>query len=98
MHYEKAVNMAFYDKSDLKYEYTWSLYKENDIRKNSQSDCCPLNPEEGFEVLYFINSFAEKHKFVNKISGIIIERLIKNHLPKNINCQEKAREWLESIR
>lgn len=89
--------MAFYDKSDLKYEYRWSQYEDSVLQKNNESDCFPLNPEEGFEVLYFINTFAEKHKFINKISGIIIERLIKNNLPENINCQQKAIEWLENI-
>lgn len=82
--------MAFYDKSDLSYEYNWTEYSETDLEKKQ------LNPNEGYEVLCFINGFAEKHRFVNKITGTIIERLIKQHLPKNISSHDKIMEWLEN--
>lgn len=96
LHYETPENMAFYDKSDLKYEYNWSVYDENDPKIDGNADGSPLNIEEGHEVLYFINAFAEKHQYVNKITGIIIERLLKDHLPAEIRSQKSVREWLEN--
>lgn len=90
LNYKTPANMAFYDKSDLSYEYDWTEYSEIDLQKKT------LNPEEGYEVLYFINGFAEKHSFVNKMTGTIIERLIKNHLPENLNCNDQIMEWLEN--
>jgi len=96
LHYETPENMAFYDKSDLKYQYNWSIYNEKDPKINSNSDYNFLNIEDGHEVLNFINAFAEKHKYVNKITGIIIERLLKDHLPAEIKSQESIMEWLEN--
>lgn len=90
LHCKTPNNMAFYDKSDLKYEYNWTENSEIDLEAK------PLNPNEGYEVLYFINGFAEKHRFVNKVTGSIIERLIKDHLPSNLNSHEKIMEWLET--
>ncbi|WP_296151598.1 hypothetical protein [uncultured Flavobacterium sp.] len=90
LHCKTPINMAFYDKSDLRYDYNWTENSEIDLEKK------PLNPDEGYEVLYFINGFAEKHRFVNKITGSIIERLIKNHLPPDLNSHTKIMEWLEN--
>lgn len=90
LNYKAPQNMAFYDKTDLSYEYAWTEYSEIDLQKKT------LNPNEGYEVLYFINGFAKKHRFVNKMTGTIIERLIKDHLPKNLNCNDKIMEWLEN--
>ena len=84
------ANMPFYDKSDLRYEYNWSENHEIDLETK------PLNPNEGYDMLYFINDFAEKHRFVNKVTGSIIERLIKIHLPPGLSSHEKIMEWLEN--
>lgn len=96
LHYETPRNMAFYDKSDLKYDYNWSVYDENNPQINVNPDSDMFNTEDGNEVLYFINSFAEKHQYVNKITGIIIERLLKDHLPTEIRSYKSVGEWLEN--
>ena len=88
--HKTPTNMPFYDKSDLRYEYNWTENHEIDL------DTKPLNPDEGYDMLYFINDFAEKHCFVNKVTGTIIERLIKNHLPPDLSSHEKIMEWLEN--
>jgi|GEM_PF-642872 len=96
LHYETPINMAFYDKSDLKYQYNWSVYEENDPNINGGPDSISLNLDDGHEMLQFINEFAQKHRFVNKMTGTIIERLIKDHLPGHLNSHEKVMEWLEN--
>lgn len=87
--------MALITKSELKYNYSWTVLNGDNPKITGAPDSTLLNRNEGYEVLWFINKFAEKHNFKNKESAFKIERMIKSHLPENIRSQENVVEWIE---
>lgn len=86
--------MALLNKSDLKYEYVWTTYQDDDPRITGKPDSTLLNREEGYEMLYFINKFAKLYNLKKKASGLKIEEMIKSRLPSNIRSQEKIKTWI----
>lgn len=87
--------MSLIGKSDLYYtDYSWTAYRGDDPRVTGQPDSTLLNRREGYEVLYLINKFAEKHDFKQKASGVKTEKMIRNDLPSDIRAQDKIVSWL----
>ncbi len=88
--------MSTISKSDLLYNaYKWSLhYTDDDPRITGIPDATLFNKEEGNEVLYFINKFAEKHGF-GKTECMIAEHKIIFELPSEIKRQIDVQYWLE---
>ena len=87
--------MSLITKSELKYDYSWTVLNGDNPKITGVPDSTLLNRNEGYEVLWFINKFAEKHNFKNKESAFKIERMLKSHLPENIRSQENVVGWIE---
>ena len=87
--------MSLLYRMDLKYNYNWRPIPSEDPRISGTSDSTLFNRNEGFEVLYIINLFAEKHGIDQKETGFKIEKLIKEQLPLNLRNQNHVTEWLE---
>ncbi|WP_428567776.1 MAG: hypothetical protein ACP59X_08415 [Solidesulfovibrio sp. DCME] len=86
--------MALLTKSDLRHSYSWTTYATDNPKITGEPDSTLLNRNEGYEVLYMINSFAKKHALANKQSGLKTEKMIKEHLPGDIRQQSKVAKWL----
>lgn len=86
--------MPLLTKSDLKYKYSWTAIEPDDPKVTGKPDSTLLNRGEGYEVLPFINRFAETHKFKQKASGLKTERLIKEHLPGDTRSHKNVNKWL----
>ncbi|RPI18471.1 MAG: hypothetical protein EHM58_05295 [Ignavibacteriae bacterium] len=86
--------MALLSSRDLKYTYSWTAYEGDNPKISGEPDNTLLNRNEGYEMLYFINKFAEIHNFINKESGHKVEELIKTKVPSHIHSQIKIKDWL----
>lgn len=87
--------MPLLQKLDLAYEYSWTVINGDNPRVTGKPDSTLLNRSEGYEVLPFINRFADKHKFKEKSLGLKTEWLIKEHLPSNLRSHAHVEKWLE---
>lgn len=61
--------MALLQKTDLVFEYSWKAIAPDDPKVTGKPDSTLLNRSEGYEVLAFINRFAEKHSFKKKLQA-----------------------------
>jgi hypothetical protein len=86
--------MSLLEKSDLEFKYTWTTIHDDDPKITGKPDSTLLNRQEGYEVLAFINRFANKHNFKQKKSGLKVERLINKNLPGNTRSHANVAEWL----
>lgn len=87
--------MALMNKSDLEYDdYSWTAYGNDNPKISGKPDSTLFNRKEGYEVLYLINKFAEKHNLKQISSGKKTERMIHDQLPGNIRSQENVVSWL----
>lgn len=88
--------MELISRADLYYkDYKWTAYPTDDPRVTGKPDSTFLNRHEGYEVLYFINKFAEKHSLKEKSSATKIEKMIRNELPSTTRSQENVVKWIE---
>lgn len=88
--------MALISSSDLYYkDYKWTAHPGDDPRITGKPDSTLFNRHEGYEVLFLINKFAEKHNFKQKASGTKTEKMIRNELPSTTRSQEHVVKWLE---
>lgn len=86
--------MSLLEKTDLKYQYSWTAIRNDDPKITGIPDTTLLNRHEGYEVLSFINHFAGIHKLTQKITGLKTERLIKENLPGEIRSHCHITKWL----
>lgn len=86
--------MPVITKADLKYQYQWSAIPPDDPRVTGKPDSTLLNRREGYEVLPFLNRFADKHKG-NKDIALKAERLINTILPGTVRSHANVTDWLE---
>jgi len=56
-----------------------------------------LNREEGYEMLYFINSLGKTWKWSGEDKGAYqkLEKAIKTKVPSNIRTHGKIKNWIE---
>ena len=87
--------MSLLTKNDLEYTYSWSVISGDDPKISGAPDNTLFNRHEGYEVLYLINKFAQIHNLTKELSGLKLEKMIKNHLPSNIRSQINVKKWLE---
>lgn len=85
--------MISFNRNDLRYDYAWLPYINNDPRVCGELDDHILNRERGLEVLYFINKFAEIYNAQECACGYKIERMIHT-APLDIRSQEDMRKWI----
>ncbi|WP_020161264.1 hypothetical protein [Methylobacter marinus] len=87
--------MALMSKGDLQYsDYSWTAYGSDNPKVTSEPDSTLFNRKEGYEVLYLINKFAEKHELKQKSSGQKAERMLHDHLPSDVRSQQNVMAWL----
>jgi hypothetical protein len=86
--------VALLTKSDLAGKYSWTAISGDDPRVSGPPDSTLLSRGEGYEVLYFINKMAEIHGFKQKISGLKVERMLKD-VPSDQRSQKNIQAWIE---
>ncbi|MFZ2978665.1 MAG: hypothetical protein WA057_03270 [Candidatus Magasanikiibacteriota bacterium] len=78
-------------------DYNWKAkYEHDDPKITGEPDSSLLSRHEGYEMLYFINKFAEIHSLKQVNTCQRIEELIRKKLPSDIRSQIKVKEWLET--
>lgn len=87
--------MSSFGKSDLKYKYTWTTTGGDNPKLVGEPDSSLFNRNEGYEVLYLLNKFMEKHNLKQKSSFLKAERMINEDLPSNVRSQANVMKWLE---
>ena len=88
--------MALYLKSDMVYhDYSWTTYSNDNPKITGEPDNTLLNRKEGYEVLYFINKYADLHNYKLITTGEKIERMIREKVPSNIHSQKDVKKWIE---
>lgn len=88
--------MALMQKSDLIHEYSWKAQSGDNPKIVGFPDSHLLNRTEGYEVLDFINRYAEKHSLKQKASGSKIEKMIKSYLPGDVRSHKNVEAWITS--
>jgi hypothetical protein len=86
--------MTLLQKSDLQFQYSWTVIPPDSPRITGKPDSTLLNRGEGYEMLSFINNFAVSHGLKQKTSGLKTERLTKKHLPGDIRSRANIQKWL----
>ncbi len=95
--------MPLLDRSDLKYDYDWSLEAGKEPRTEAttqkQSNPNVFRPNEGNKVLDFINEYAESRNISEKEEAQNLEPLLQKRLEKDDGItQEELEEWLDKER
>jgi hypothetical protein len=89
--------MAVIAKADLFYtDYKWTVYANDNPKVTGQPDSTLLNRTEGYEILYFVNTFCEIYGLKNKVSAVKVEKMIRNEVPSHIHSQEKIEDCIEA--
>ena len=80
-------------KSDLKYCYS-GYVKSDDPAQLEEPDPACLNRRQWYEVLYFVNMFA--NIYGKGSSGVArhAEKLLHDHVPQDLNSHEQIKQWL----
>ncbi|MBX9722704.1 MAG: hypothetical protein K2X81_14995 [Candidatus Obscuribacterales bacterium] len=72
--------MALISKTTLvergKYTYTWLVSPGDNPNVTGKPDSIRLSKKEGYEVVYFINAYADKHSLKTQASAYQIEDLM----------------------
>jgi hypothetical protein len=87
--------MAYFQQSDLQYQYTWSANGGDDPKLRGEPDASLLDRTQGHEVLYMIRKLMEAWwgDSATITLGKKIEKMIKLH-PSDIRSQEKVKKWI----
>ncbi len=81
--------------SDLSYDgYIKSAYLPDDPRISGEMDKTPFNKMELYEFLFVMNTVLDKLRIFNPIYIKIIERITREFMPKHINNQIRAFNWI----
>lgn len=89
--------MSIIKKSDLKYDYNWSTSpasKSRTFTTESRGRSEMFDPNEGENVLSFINEYADMYDIVSKEEALRIEQLLNEKLEEENMTRDEAREWL----
>jgi len=89
------IMTTIYKRSDLYYDdYKWTAYPDDDPKVTGTLDSSRFSRYEGYEVLYFINKFANDYGLSSTSDGRKIELIIRKHLPSNIIMQIDVKNWV----
>ncbi|RXK58572.1 hypothetical protein ESA94_18240 [Lacibacter luteus] len=87
-----------YTKSNMYYDdYKWSARADHDNPKIiGGTDHAQLNREEGYEMLYFINSLAKTWNWKNPSIGSFqkLEKIIRKEVPSSIRTHSGIKTWI----
>ena len=87
------ISMSKFDKTALKYQYTWPVKKT--ILSPTFLDDDLIDVTNGYDVLNFINRFFVVHNLISDTSFTRLEYLIRHHLPININSRKDITAWIK---
>ncbi len=79
---------------NLQYTYRRPTADEDNRALRGQPDRSLLNRNEWYEVLHFINTFANHHGDGRAGVALKAETLIRFHLPGNLRSHENVNTWL----
>jgi hypothetical protein len=82
-------------KSNLLYNhYSWTAMPGDNPKISGVPDSTLFNRNEGYEVLYLINKFLEKHSLSSIQAGQKVERMIRVGLPGDVRSQRNVMDWV----
>ncbi len=82
-------------RSNLQYtHYSWTAMSGDDPKISGVPDSTLFNRNEGYEVLYLINKFLEKHSLTSIQAGQKVERMIRTGLPVDVRGQKNVIDWI----
>lgn len=78
-------------------DYKWLAKADHDNPEFiGAQEASMLNRDEGYEMLYFINSLALTWKWNDSLaSRQKLERIIKEEVPSNIRTHSGIKNWIE---
>jgi len=86
--------MARMKKADLGFkDYAWKAAGDNPKRKG-KIERTQLNRKQGYEVIYFVNTFLEKYYLTETATGRKIEEMIRNKVPAVKKDRESIEKWI----
>jgi len=80
-------------KADLKYGYA-DVAGSDESAQKAEPDSSRLNRREWYEVLYFINKFANLNGKGSAGVARHAEKLIHENVPPDLHNHDKIRQWL----
>lgn len=90
--------MPLIDRSDLKYDYTWSTEPaqapRNETTAEKETESKLFRRKDGDEVLEFINDYSDKYGIETKEDALEIERLLRDELKERDMTRREVQLWL----
>jgi hypothetical protein len=83
-------------KTDLQYRYSDGAVGGDNPSLRGFPDSALLNRGEWYEVLYFVNKFANEYGNGNALVAQKAERLIQKHLPSTQRSHDHVTTWLRN--
>ncbi|OGB27524.1 MAG: hypothetical protein A3I66_06490 [Burkholderiales bacterium RIFCSPLOWO2_02_FULL_57_36] len=80
-------------KSDLKYRYSESIEADNPLQLE-EPDPSRLNRQDWYEVLYFVNMFANRYGKGSTGVARHAEKLLHEHVPPELHSYSQIKQWL----
>lgn len=91
--------MPILDRSDLKYDYTWSTEAgqkpRSSTRTEGETESRLFRRKEGDEVLDFINRYSDERGFESKEEALEVERLLRDEMKNKDMTRREVRLWLQ---
>lgn len=95
----KGGYMPIINRSDLKYDYSWSTKPSDHPRKTTtetDSQSRVFRSNDGDEILSFINTYAESHNIDSKQKALEVEEKIRGQLNKGEMTRGEIQAWLQN--
>ena len=80
--------------SDLKYSFHPESIRPDDVLKLDTPDSAELRRHDWFEMLYFVNKFANTNGLGSTGVARHAEKLIHEKVPQHLRSHEQIRKWL----
>lgn len=81
-------------KNDLQFRYTPPPGTFDDPKLRGEPDRSLLNRSQWYEMLYFINKFANNYGNRDRNIALKAERLIKTTVPGHLRSHDNIEQWL----
>ena len=81
-------------KADLRYVYRPSGHMADDMIAASEPDAQELRRHEWYDMLFFINKFANTNGLCSQGVAKHAEKLIQEKVPLELRSHEQIRKWL----
>lgn len=86
--------MARMKKADFGYkDYAWKAIGDNPKRKG-KIERTQLHRNQGYEVIYFVNTFMDRYFLTETATGRKIEEMIRKKVPPTHKDRESITQWI----